>query len=105
MAGNSPAHARLVAATYDFSEMSVVSDVGGGRGRLLATILERYPRLRGILFDQPHVSRRSADPRGVGVVDRWRSSSEELLRRGAHRGDATSCATSFTTGGRSGVAI
>ncbi len=55
MAGNSPAHARLVATTYDFSEMSVVVDVGGGRGRLLATILERYPRVRGILFDQPHV--------------------------------------------------
>jgi hypothetical protein len=71
MAGNSPAHARLVAATYDFSEMSVVVDVGGGRGRLLATILERYPRLRGILFDQPHViedARQILEE--VGVVDR-----------------------------------
>jgi len=27
--------------------MSRVVDVGGGHGRLLATILERYPRLRG----------------------------------------------------------
>src|SRR5206468_2664398 len=71
MAGNSPAHARLVAATYDFSEMSMVVDVGGGRGRLLATILERYPRLRGILFDQPHVvedARETLD--AAGVVDR-----------------------------------
>jgi hypothetical protein len=71
MAGNWPAHARLVAATYDFSEMSVVVDVGGGRGRLLATILERYPRLRGILFDQPHViedARKTLD--AAGVVDR-----------------------------------
>jgi O-methyltransferase domain len=71
MLGNSPDHARLVAATYDFSKMSVVVDVGGGRGRLLATILERYPRLRGILFDQPHViedARQSLEE--VGVVDR-----------------------------------
>ena len=71
MLGNSPAHARLVAATYDFSRMSVVVDVGGGRGRLLATILERYPRLRGILFDQPHViedARQILEE--VGVVDR-----------------------------------
>src|SRR5712692_5663190 len=71
MAGNSPAHARLVAETYDFSEMSVVVDVGGGRGRLLATILEQYPRLRGILFDQPHViedARETLD--AAGVVDR-----------------------------------
>jgi hypothetical protein len=71
MLGNSPDHARLVAATYDFSKMNVVVDVGGGRGRLLATILERYPRLRGILFDQPHViedARQILEE--VGVVDR-----------------------------------
>ena len=71
MLGNSPDHARLVAATYDFSKMNVVVDVGGGRGRLLATILERYPRLRGILFDQPHViedARQTLEE--VGVVDR-----------------------------------
>jgi hypothetical protein len=55
MTGNSPAHARLIAATYGFSRMSLVVDVGGGRGRLLTTILERYPRLRGVLFDLPHV--------------------------------------------------
>jgi hypothetical protein len=71
MAGNSPAHARLVAVTYDFSRMSLVVDVGGGRGRLLATILERYPRLRGILFEQAHViedARETLD--AAGVVDR-----------------------------------
>jgi hypothetical protein len=71
MAGNSPAHARLIAATYDFSRMRTVVDVGAGRGRLLATILEQYPRLRGILFDQPHVIE---DARQIvteaGVVDR-----------------------------------
>ena len=69
MSGNSPAHARLVAEAYDFSRMSLVVDVGGGRGRLLATILERYPRLRGILFDQPHViedARQIIDAAGVG---------------------------------------
>lgn len=71
MSGNSPAHARLIAAAYDFSRMSLVVDVGGGHGRLLATILERYPRLRGILFDQPHViegARQILD--AAGVVDR-----------------------------------
>src|SRR5262245_35785236 len=45
MAGNSPAHARLVAASYDFSRMSQVVDVAGGRRRLLAAILERNPQL------------------------------------------------------------
>jgi hypothetical protein len=43
MAGNSAAHANLVAASYDFSRMGLAVDVAGGRGRLLATILERNP--------------------------------------------------------------
>ncbi|HEV3346406.1 MAG TPA: methyltransferase, partial [Methylomirabilota bacterium] len=70
MSGNSPAHASLVAATYDFSRMRLVVDVGGGRGRLLAAILARHPRLRGILFEQPHViedAREILDEAGVGA--------------------------------------
>jgi hypothetical protein len=55
MLGNSPAHARLVAASYDFPGMSRVVDVAGGRGRLLATILESNPHLHGTLFDLPSV--------------------------------------------------
>ena len=55
MAGNLPEHARLVAARYDFSGMKMVVDVGGGRGRLLSTILAQHEQLSGILFDQPHV--------------------------------------------------
>ncbi len=69
MSGNSPAHARLVAAAYDFSRMSLVVDVGGGRGRLLAAILERNPRLRGVLFERPHVledARPILEEAGVG---------------------------------------
>jgi len=71
MAGNSPAHAQLVATSYDFSGMNQVVDVAGGRGRLLTTILERNPHLRGILFDLPHVIK---DARHLindaGVADR-----------------------------------
>jgi hypothetical protein len=55
MLGNSPAHARLVAASYDFSAMHRIVDVAGGRGRLLATILERNAHLTGTLFDLPPV--------------------------------------------------
>lgn len=55
MAGNSPGHARLVAEACDLSGARLVVDVGGGRGRLIATLLAQNPHLRGILFDQPHV--------------------------------------------------
>ncbi len=46
---------RAVATDYDFGRFGTVADVGGGRGTLLAAILDRHPGVRGVLFDQPHV--------------------------------------------------
>ena len=45
---------RAVAQAYDFSSRTIV-DVGGGRGSLLATILEQNPASFGIVLDLPHV--------------------------------------------------
>ena len=45
----------VVAPVYDFSGLTTVVDVGGGRGALLAAILKRNPHLRGILFERPQV--------------------------------------------------
>lgn len=42
-----------VLAEYDFTRSRVVADLGGGIGTLLATVLDRYPHLRGILLDLP----------------------------------------------------
>lgn len=47
--------ARAVLDAYDFSRFGTVVDVGGSRGTLLRALLERYPAVRGVLFDQPHV--------------------------------------------------
>jgi hypothetical protein len=44
-----------VISSYDFGKYSTIVDVAGGRGRLLAAILNAAPRARGILFDQAHV--------------------------------------------------
>jgi O-methyltransferase domain/Dimerisation domain len=46
---------QAVLAAYDFSQFNTLVDVGGGYGRLLATILRAHPRLRGVLFDRPQV--------------------------------------------------
>lgn len=46
---------RSLLDAYDFSRFSKVVDVGGGRGALLTGLLEAYPDLRGVLFDQPDV--------------------------------------------------
>ena len=55
MTGISAAAAAAVAGGYDFSQLSRLVDVGGGRGELLAAILAANPDLRGVPFDQPHV--------------------------------------------------
>lgn len=40
---------------YDFSQFSVVCDVGGGRGHFLSHLLEAIPEIEGVVFDQPSV--------------------------------------------------
>ncbi len=47
-------HAAAVEA-YDFSGITSLCDVGGGHGRLLSLVLQKYPGMRGEVFDQPHV--------------------------------------------------
>jgi hypothetical protein len=47
--------AGAVVEAYDFSRFETVADIGGGAGMLLASVLERYPGVRGVLFDQPDV--------------------------------------------------
>jgi C-methyltransferase len=51
----------MVADALDLSGVAKVVDVGGGRGHLLRTLLERHPRLTGVLYDLPAVTA-SADP-------------------------------------------
>jgi hypothetical protein len=44
---------------YDFSVFGTLIDVGGGNGSLLTGVLQRNPKLKGILYDQPHVVERA----------------------------------------------
>lgn len=44
-----------VAQDYDFSGIDTLVDIGGGHGALIAEVLKATPRLKGIVFDQPHV--------------------------------------------------
>ena len=56
---------------YDFSEISVVVDIGGGNGSQISQVLERYPDMKGILFDLPHVVERAQEPiASAGLSDR-----------------------------------
>ena len=48
--------ARAVADAYDFKGVETLMDVAGGHGLLLATVLRRHKKMRGMLFDLPHVA-------------------------------------------------
>ncbi|MCU1339166.1 MAG: methyltransferase [Bryobacterales bacterium] len=47
--------APAIAQAYDFSQFQSVVDIAGGLGTLLAAILERAPKLRGVLFEMPYL--------------------------------------------------
>ncbi|GAA1228900.1 O-methyltransferase [Kitasatospora nipponensis] len=44
-----------VLGLYDFSAAGTVADLGAGHGTLTAGLLERHPRLRAVVFEQPAV--------------------------------------------------
>ncbi|WNI26516.1 methyltransferase [Streptomyces sp. ITFR-16] len=48
-----------VAALLDLTGVSVVADIGGGQGHVLASLLEKHPSVRGTLMDLPGVIARA----------------------------------------------
>jgi len=55
MVGFHGAEPPAVAAAYDFSKFETIVDVGGATGNMLAAILGKHAKPRGVLFDMPHV--------------------------------------------------
>lgn len=68
--------ADAVSASYDFSGVSSVVDVGGGQGVLLEAVLSRHPHLTGTVFDQAHVVADAPTPHASeSVAGRWSAES------------------------------
>ncbi len=58
-------------AAFDFSDIRVLADIGGGNGSVLAAVLAKNPSLKGILFDRADVVvRAKANLQQAGVADR-----------------------------------
>ncbi len=55
MSSKSQGEIAAMLQAYDFSPFATIGDIGGGRGHLLAAILNATPQARGVLFDQPQV--------------------------------------------------
>lgn len=73
MAAQTAASVRALLDAYDFSTAREMVDVGGGRGALVAGVLQAQAGMRGILFDLPAVVA-SAPPLldSAGVAERCR---------------------------------
>jgi hypothetical protein len=52
--GYNMADAPAIATAYNFSSCFHITDIGGGTGHILTTILASHPGPRGTLFDLPH---------------------------------------------------
>ncbi len=60
-----------VLGAYDFSGIRMLADIGGGNGLNLISVLQKYPEMKGILFDLPHVVERARERiEAAGVGDR-----------------------------------
>jgi O-methyltransferase domain len=74
---------------YDLSDVRRLIDIGGAHGHLVAAVLSRYPEMRGVVFDLPHVVPGAADVLAeAGVADRAELVSGDYLQAVPAQGDA-----------------
>lgn len=56
---------------YSYDGISTLADIGCGNGSVMIATLQRYPAMRGILFDQSHVMQRTVQHvTAAGLADR-----------------------------------
>lgn len=89
MTGLSTVIIGAVLEAYDFSGIGTLVDVAGGHGAILTAILQRYPRMKGILFDVDHVIEGAkAKIAAQGLSDRCSTESGDFFRAVPAGGDA-----------------
>jgi hypothetical protein len=78
-----------VLEAYDFSGIGTLVDVAGGHGSVLTAVLEKYPGMRGVLFDLEHVVS-GAQPRleRLKLSDRVQLASGDFFQSVPAGGDA-----------------
>ena len=78
-----------VLEVYDFSGIGTLVDVAGGHGRVLTSILEKYPSMRGVLFDLEHVLAGARQAiASQGLTNRCRTVSGDFFKAVPEGGDA-----------------
>lgn len=78
----------VAAQAYDFAGIGRIVDVGGGHGKVLASILKAHPGLRGTLFDLPRVAQGAAASLArEGVADRCEAVGGDMFKAVPAGGD------------------
>jgi len=89
MAGSGAGRNDGIVEAYDFLQVGTLVDLGGGRGVILASILQAYPQMHGILFELPPVAE---EARGylvaAGVMDRCEVVEGSFFEAVPNGGDA-----------------
>jgi O-methyltransferase domain/Dimerisation domain len=81
MTSISAREARTASDAYNFKGIGTLMDVAGGHGLLLATVLHRHKKMRGILFDLPHVAAGAeATFTRVGITGRVRIETGDFFK-------------------------
>jgi hypothetical protein len=88
MTRTSEQHNTAIVASYDFSSLGTLVDVGGGHGATLAAILQRHPALRGILYDLPQVVGQAGRLEAAGLAGRCTVIGGDMLVAVPAGGDA-----------------
>ena len=68
-----------IVASYDFSTLRTLVDIGGGHGATLAAILRSAPGLRGVLFDRANVVAGATLLAELGMADRCTVAGGDML--------------------------
>ena len=80
-------HAALEA--YDFGGIGTLVDIAGGHGQVLTSVLQKYPAMRGVLTDLPHVlAGAERRIRELGLGDRIRTEPIDFFKAVPAGGDA-----------------
>jgi O-methyltransferase domain/Dimerisation domain len=70
-----------LAEAYDYTQFDTIVDVGGGRGSLLAAILQRAPSARGVLLDE-----RAAELGAPALLEQTGVAGRCTVERGSYLG-------------------
>jgi hypothetical protein len=89
MTGFSATIIPAVLEAYDFSGIKTLVDIAGGHGAVLTSILQKYPSMKGILFDLDHVvAGATARIASQGLADRVTTASGDFFKAVPPGGDA-----------------